>query len=488
MGAMNPAILVLLGFLAGGGSGDLLDYVPTQNYWQDRSIAVTVDSMLHEAAPDPPVDASGLIADLGSADPQARDAASEKILALGPAALPQLIDAADGPSPEAAERAQVLIVRLRATLKPRAARRLMAIRTLGELEDAKAVPFLQSLLTSDEMFVADYARAAIGRIEGYAIKRPSTSAAREDVWLLPANCAAVFQIVPRGHGPMVLQQALANVPLTADQTRTGLAHDFSTLALSIAEQIGDVRLDALSIGISDDMDGDHGFVVAIASGQFDSAAADQLGRLAGTAMRTVDNVDVFEPDGDSAIFFPSDHRLVMVSSPEQEKFPMKEMIAAVKTNDPALKQSAEMTRLINSVVPAPPNASRALWAAIKVTDAYRQVPGLDGFQTVTLRGDAFRGLLQISARGEAADAATAHAAVEELEHESGEGAMLLKVTEPMQPSVQAGEVFLGSVKFHSDEKLVTATGTITESPATLLMLPILIDPDAHGPPSVHAHW
>jgi hypothetical protein len=475
---MNPGILVLLGFLAGGGSGDLLDYVPTQSYWQDRSVAMTVDSMLREAAPDAPVDASGFIADLGSADPQTRDAASEKILALGPAALPQVNDAANGPSPEAAERAQLLIVRLRAMLKPRAVRRLMAIRTLGELEDTRALPLLQSLLTSDEMFVADYARAAIGRIEGYAIKRPSTSAARDDVWLLPANCAAVFQIMPRVRGPKMLEEALANVPLAAGQDRARITHDFSTLAISIAEQFGEMRLDALSIGISDDMDGDHGFVVVIASGQFDSTNADQLMRQARRTRIIVDGVNVFEPDGDSAVFFPSDHRLVMLASPEQEKFPLKEMIAAVKTNDPALKQSAEMTRLINSIEPAPASGSRALWAAIKVTGTYRQVPGLDGFQTATMWGDAFGGSLQLSARGEAADVAAAHAAVEELEHESGEAAMLMKVTEPNQPSAEAAETFFRSMKFQNDGNIVTGAASIRESPSSLLTLPILLDPVA----------
>ncbi len=48
---MNPSFLVLLSFIVGGGSGDLLDYVPTQGYWNDRGIVVTTDAMLHEAGP-----------------------------------------------------------------------------------------------------------------------------------------------------------------------------------------------------------------------------------------------------------------------------------------------------------------------------------------------------------------------------------------------------------------------------------------------------
>ena len=168
---MSPSFIVLLSFLIGGGSGDLLDYVPTQSYWSDRGVSVTVDSMLEEAGPAAPQNIAGLIADLGAADPQAHDAAAQKIIKLGPVVLPQLREAAEGADPEIAERSTVIIRLLRPQITVAAVRRLMAVRALGELKDAKALPFLQSQLASSEMFMADYAQIAIGAIKGERIER-----------------------------------------------------------------------------------------------------------------------------------------------------------------------------------------------------------------------------------------------------------------------------------------------------------------------------
>ena len=123
---MNPSFLVLLSFLLCGGSGDLLDYVPTQSYWHDRNMEVTVDAMLREASPIPTVDASKIIADLGAADPHVRDKASGDILKLGIGALPQLQQAATTADPETAERSTLLIKQLRPLVTVRAVRRLVA--------------------------------------------------------------------------------------------------------------------------------------------------------------------------------------------------------------------------------------------------------------------------------------------------------------------------------------------------------------------------
>src|SRR4051812_1355960 len=105
----EASIFLIFTMLLGGGSGnELLDIIPTDAYWKAKEVEVTATNILIE---------------LNS------------------------IKADD-------------------TSKASAVRRLMAIRTLGELKSADAVPSLKSQLESKEMFIAAYAQRALNAIEG----------------------------------------------------------------------------------------------------------------------------------------------------------------------------------------------------------------------------------------------------------------------------------------------------------------------------------
>src|SRR5262245_17036534 len=83
------------------GSNDLLDYLPTEAYWQEKKVAVSVETMAAELATKPGGDVKALIADLGSPDAATRDAAVEKIREVGGvSALPALTEAAESPDAE----------------------------------------------------------------------------------------------------------------------------------------------------------------------------------------------------------------------------------------------------------------------------------------------------------------------------------------------------------------------------------------------------
>ena len=57
--------LLLLNLLTGGGN-DLLDYLPTDAYWRQKSVSVSVDTMMAELKPAAPAgDISKLIEELG---------------------------------------------------------------------------------------------------------------------------------------------------------------------------------------------------------------------------------------------------------------------------------------------------------------------------------------------------------------------------------------------------------------------------------------
>lgn len=466
--------MVLLSFLIGGGSGDLLDYVPTQSYWSDRGVSVTADKMLQEAGPAAPQNIAGLIADLGAADPRVRDEAAQKIVHLGPVVLPQLRDAAEGADPEVAERSAVIIKLLRPRITVAAVRRLMALRALGELKDAKALPFLRSQLDSGEMFVADYARIAIGSIEGDRVDRAIPKDELTDVWLLPSNCRAVGQLRPRGTGPIDADRAAAQLAVRPEQNRAQLVANLSRTALNVAEQLGDMRLDTLSVGLSDNIDANHGGLTLILSGQFDSANAGRALREHKAAEHAVDGVDIFEPDRETTVFFPSDHKCVVMFTPLGEPTSLAEVIGAMKSREQPLKKAPEMAALVAPMLPAGGAAAHAVWIAVKVSDAYRQLPGLDGFDTVTLVGDEKGGALHLTARAESTDAQTAAAALQQLNRFVVEGAAILKTAQSAQPSFQPAIDFLGTIQLGNKDKVVTGTGTFTESPAALFMLPLTV--------------
>src|SRR2546421_8733531 len=105
---MEASFFLLFTMLLGGASGnDLLDLIPTDSYWKSKEVELTAPNIMVE---------------LNS------------------------IKADD-------------------TSKATAVRRLMAIRALGELKSADALPSLKTQLDSKEMFVADYAQRAIDAIE-----------------------------------------------------------------------------------------------------------------------------------------------------------------------------------------------------------------------------------------------------------------------------------------------------------------------------------
>src|SRR5690349_1598070 len=100
----EASIFLIFTMLLGGSSGnELLDLIPTDAYWKAKAVDVSVANIMLELNSIKPDDTS----------------------------------------------------------KETAVRRLMAIRTLGELKNADAIPTLKSQLDSKEMFVTAYAQRAL---------------------------------------------------------------------------------------------------------------------------------------------------------------------------------------------------------------------------------------------------------------------------------------------------------------------------------------
>src|SRR5271170_2901995 len=260
-------LLVVLLMFFGGSRRDLLDLLPTDSYWQAKHVSVTLDQLERDAGPDEkPVGVDALLADLKSPEFKTRTKAKKELEALGFAILPQLKDALNSPDPEVKAVAAELTKEFAGHIRERAVRRLMAIRTLGEHKEKDALPFLKGLADSKEMFVSDYAARAAAQIQG----KPWTPAdhakeVQQDVQLLPANTGIVSQCLGLATEPITIETlidsaesappengGMAGNPNAKMPPKPDLMVHATTAMLGFIERVGNIRIDGLTVGISDD--------------------------------------------------------------------------------------------------------------------------------------------------------------------------------------------------------------------------------------------
>ena len=470
-----PLMLMLIGR---GGGNELLDYMSTAGYWKAKGVAVTLENMTAELGPQTQVpdradDIATLVKDLGADAYDARESAQKKLVAMGPVALPQVQAAAKSDDPEVAQRAREVLRQIRPSQKggamAKAVRRLMAIRALGELKDPKALPVLRPLLGAAEPFVADFARRAVARIEGQAPPRTDQGrdAGKDDVWLLPAGCAlAAHMSFPRGE-QVSIDTVLDNAgPLLAGDNRERALAMLTQAVLSVAERVGNVRLDAITVGVSGRF-APAGFIVAIVRGQYDPVALKTAMRQLSPRVRTreVGGIEVFSADGeDVAFLIVSDRCLAVVTGPGHN-LPIEPVARALRARQGGLATNDKLARLIKRL-----DRKGGLWAAATLTDAYRQVEFFSPFDTATLVGRRQADALNLTLVARGQDPARVEATVDKFNAavvKAADGLNKAGMPEPFGKPI--GE-FLRSVKARAAGGEARATATLKGSPAgTMLM-------------------
>jgi len=456
------SLVTLITFLLGAGGGDLLDYVPSDTYWKAKEINVTVEALRKELVPTPAADVAGLIAQLDSPDAAVRDAAAAKIRAAGSGAIAALKEATESEIIETARRAKALVQEITADAKPASVRRLMAIRTLGERKERGALDVLRPLLQSKEPFVAEYAARAVAQIEGTPYERPRPDEAmRQDLWLLPANVAAVAQYAPRGGLMVPLDRAVANMHIAPAQKQERL-QALSEMVLTLVDKVGDMRVDGVTFGLSGDVSDRSGFLVAVLRGQFDRTAFSELIRQTGTPAGSVDGVAVFQPDNESAMFFASDTQAVYMTAPAGTSMPLKEMAAAVKAGKGGLDKAEGLTDLLKDA-----DTKQALWLVAKTTPELRQFAPVAGFDTVMLSAHQDGSTFQFTLNAQGSDAKKVEGSVQELTRMLKESRDWFEMNAPVMPPLQPVRNLLRSIapKVKGTKMTATATynGPVTET-------------------------
>jgi len=360
--------------LVGGGPNELVALIPTGTYWRIQGVEVSVDAMLAEITEPEAQDVPALVKDLGADEFAVREAAQKKLSAMGPGVVPQLAPATKADDPEVATRAREIIAKMQAGEKNRDVRRLMAIRTLGELKAKEALPALRKLTKSDELFVADHAARSIAAIEGAKHPLPGLSAElrMKDVWLLPKGCGLVAQVTLGGEGKFDLEKAIAGMmPPGMGGDPADVSRQATRGLLEIAERIGNVRVDVATVGLAGDIGARSGYIVLAVRGLYNSARAKAAlrqmhGQRSRPLVETVGGVDIYKPDREVAMMFPSDRRFVLIGGPARDLLPVAEVAQAVSSGRGTLADNKELAVLIRSA-----DRDAPLWAAATMTETYR---------------------------------------------------------------------------------------------------------------------
>lgn len=481
MGVSGLFILLMMSL----SGGDVLDMVGTEAYWQAKGGKPSVEALLAEAAPAQAAtapDAFGLIKQLGDDSFDVREKATQKLAQMGPAILPQLTKATQSSDPEVSARVKRLIEGMQGGGQAAGIRRLMAIRTLGEAKDAKAVEPLKKLLQAKEPFVAEYARRAIAQIEGkpYTRALPAADDMKKDLAALPASCAVVGQA--RMVFPMMTPAKFAQMmPAGMGGDAANVSEKMAAGLIEALETCGNIRLDGLSVGVAGDI-GDHeGFVVLVGRGEFDHAGVKAAVQKLSRGMSSEDSssqpttqplpagVEIINLAREACLVLWGNNRVALVVGPPREQaLPVDEVVKGFTSGKGGVTDDADMGKLLAKVDMASP-----IWVACRVTECYRQVPHLAGLDTIIAaaqyKNDALTA--NLTAVGTSAEAAEkSRVAVEEvlkaIQAEISREAQRMTFLKPIDDALQ-------SIQFKQEGSTVTGSGTVKQ-PEQLLMMPMML--------------
>ncbi len=451
MAAMPASWFLLVFVLLGQGGNHLLDYASTGVYWQMQKMEPTVENLSAILKTGDEAELLPVLVKLASPDPRIRAAAADKLRAAGDRAVLVLVRGSQLADPEVSATCRTLLKEIR---KNGQVRRLMAIRTLGELMNPEALPVLRPLAESKDPFVAEYARRAIARIEGKPAFRPGEDLAdrRFDVDVLPPDCRAVIQQTFGGSTTPVEDLLKKIGPLLGRDPATA-AQELTKQVLEIAEKTGDIRLDSVTVGVAGEVGQQAGWVSVVIRGEWDIAAVKSwIGAVSpkGLQWEKIQGVDVISPEKNVVAAFVDSRRVLFCAGANRETLPVEGLLKAIASRKGRLLAEKEMKPLLDRI-----DMSQALWGMMKVTESYRQAPVLAAFDEVILSTGSEGGLLHLRVGGAGSDAEQVAAAVKMI-NEGVQSALgeiqRMGVKAIMIPGVGQARQFLESVKCKAEGK------------------------------------
>ena len=411
------SVLVLLTMMIGPGGNELLDYVPTQPYWKLKAATPTIESLIKELQNPDPADTS----------------------------------------------------------KPTSVRRLMAIRTLGEMHNPSALPLLQSLLQSKEPFVADYAKRALAAIAGDKPPPRAALPARElanEMGLLPVRVALIGQISERGDASADPNSLMANFPIESGQNRDAMADAFTKQLVAVADRVGNVRIDSATFGLSDEVGEESGYFVMVIRGQFDHAALTASLTESAAAARNVDGESVYLLGVSSAAYAPDGDHLIVMEGASLAKLPAREVIALVKAKETSHRTTPMLLKLLKTI-----DITSPMWAVVQVTPAYQQAAELTNIDRLGMIARKDQRGLALELRGVARNEKDAQADMDLFLDNVNHFEAKLHIAQMQRaPHLEPLVRLLGSIRGEAKGDVVSVSGAIHSPPAELYRLAMMFVP------------
>lgn len=416
--------ILLLIVMNGGGGTDLLDYVPTDTYFEQHSVlAVTAEAMTRIA--------------------QNEDA------------------------------------------KP--TDRLMAIRALGEMGDEASLAVLEPLTDSAEPFVGGYARRSVAWIRGddpEPIEPVDADLMDADLALLPSEVQIIGQSrgLTLNTGPIDLKAMLSNLAAASGESVDDMVNQIAYQVLELVEVLGNIRLDTLTFGMSVREDGNGpGIVMVVARGQYDRSRLLQMfeEEESDMAFFSIDDIEVASAAhewGEQFVFMmPSDERMVfMFSEREGTQMPIDETAMLIQDGEtePALGGVLldELEHIDRSVTP--------IWMAMEVPAGFKHGEAaevLGAFDAVRMIGHANEaGDLVVDAWARGEDAGAVNQTVGVIRGYIIEG--IEELSEEMQFDPAMAEMFgpivqmLQSIEMTVEGTEVTGTMTLPNAGSGMMQM------------------
>jgi len=417
MGMMGMSFVMML--MVGQGPNELLDVVSTKGYWRLQGVELTAENMLAQLKAEP-------------GEPNAD------------------------------------------------VRRLMAVRALGELRKREALPLLRKLTDSKELFVAEYAKRAIATIEGKTLRGKGVPLAMrmEDVGLLPANCGLVaqFALAP-GTGPVDVAKVIAQMgPMGEQMQQEGGLDQLTKPLVEVTGMIGNVRIDAVTVGLAGDVGNDKGFVVVVARGLYDAqrAAAALKGLMTDENRQRIDQVagmDVYRPDDEVAMILVSNEHFVLAGGPNADQLPVEALAKAIKAGKGTLRDNKELAAIIDAT-----DKSGRMWAAAQMTEVYRKgSPMFEPFHAAALSTKQGKGGTQLTLLAQGKDADKTAAAIAQFNAELANVRRHMEEGVAQMPMLKPMAELVKSIQVKQAGGNVTITAKMPgESSAGMMLAPMML--------------
>lgn len=437
--AFSALMMVMLLF-GGSNAGDLLDYTPTEMYWEMRDQRV--------------VDFDTMSAVLADEDATATDT-------------------------------------------------LMAIRAIGEwtmiqeadpdiqadpADKAKALKVLAPYVGSKAPFVDEYAKRSIAWIKGVEPDAAKTLPAEVydlDLALLPSDATVVGQMkITNGVGPINFAELIPDIKMDGQSMREMMVQQMLPGILQGVQMIGNARVDLVTTGVMLN-DKDNVSFMLIARGQYDRVAV-QLAMEEATAeddntsFYSVGEIEVIAVDSHDpvAILMPSDELFVVMFSEQRgAKLPIDAVAKKLGQADRKPAFDAVIAKQVDAIE----RDKADIWMALRVTDLMkeereiREMLGAFDVGRATAVIDT-EGIIDIKWHAEGSDADTVAKTAEHITDQVKEGKAEIK--EQMNRRAEMKVMFepllkmMDSMQFNAQGK--TMTGGMKVDSKLGAMMPMMM--------------